>query len=201
MIHHLFDIPYLVSTYGYIGIFVIIFLESGIFFPLPGDSLLFTAGIVGPLYGLRVSYVVLLALVAAFFGGMAGYIIGLYIEKLHRFAFFRKILKPEYILRTHTFFERHGRAAIIISRFVPVVRTFAPIAAGIGRMSVRKFLLSNLLSAIIWTVTVTLVGYGLGKRFPQVGNYLHYLAAFIILVSILPGVFGWLRHRRSKVGE
>src|SRR6185295_7039717 len=95
----LFDIPHLITSYGYLGVFVIVFLESGIFFPLPGDSLLFTAGILGPAFGLSMFVLVPLVFAATFLGGIAGYFLGVYIETLHRYALFRKILKLEHLAK------------------------------------------------------------------------------------------------------
>ncbi|MFZ1019620.1 MAG: DedA family protein, partial [Minisyncoccia bacterium] len=127
---HLFDITYLITTYGYLGIFVIIFLESGLFFALPGDSLLFTAGLLASVYGFNLSFLIFIIFLATFLGGLGGYEIGVYLEKLRTFSFFRKILKQEHINKAHQFFIKYGKSAIVFSRFVPVVRTFTPIVAG-----------------------------------------------------------------------
>src|SRR3990167_6639024 len=155
----LFDIPYLITTYGYLGIFIIVFLESGIFFALPGDSLLFTAGLFAAVFGLQIYFLIPLIFFATFFGGIAGYEIGANLERLKRFSFFRKILKEEHILKTHEFFDRHGKFTIIFSRFVPIVRTFVPIVAGVARMPYKLFVKYSLTSSLLWSTIVTLLGY------------------------------------------
>ena len=105
-----FNIEHIVSVYGYLGIFIIIFLESGIFFALPGDSLLFTVGLLTPLFNFNLFSLILVICMATFLGGIFGYEIGFYIEKLRKFVFFRKILKEEYINKTHKFFEDYGKS-------------------------------------------------------------------------------------------
>ncbi|MDB5194363.1 MAG: dedA [Parcubacteria group bacterium] len=193
----LFNVPLLLSHYGYIGVFLIVFLESGIFFALPGDSLLFTAGILAAGVGLNLVLLIPLIFLATLLGGIAGYFIGVYIKTLHRYAFFRKVLKEEYVERAHLFFDKHGRMAVILSRFVPIVRTFAPIAAGIARMNFSKFLGYSIISSILWSSIVTLVGYFLGRAFPQIENYLSYLVILVVLVSLVPVVLEWRRNKKG----
>lgn len=185
----LFDIPNLITTYGYTGIFIIVFLESGIFFALPGDSLLFTVGLLAISGFLNLFKLIPVIFIATFLGGLAGYYIGEHIEKLRRYKFFRRFLKEEHINYAHEFFEKHGKFAILISRFVPIVRTFLPIVAGISKMNYVKFIKYSVLSSFIWSTTVTLVGYALGIAFPQIKNYLHYLIFTVVFVSILPIIF------------
>ena len=194
----LFNIPHLLSTYGYIGVFIIVFLESGIFFALPGDSLLFTAGLLAPALGFNLWSLIPLIFIATFFGGIAGYVIGIYIERLHNFAFFRKILKKEHIDTAHNFFERHGFSSILISRFIPIVRTFLPIVAGIAKMKFEKFIVYSFFSSILWSTSVTLVGYFLGIRFPWIGDYMEYIIILVVLVSVIPIVLEWWRERRRR---
>ncbi len=194
----LFNIPYLLTTYGYVGVFVIVFLESGIFFALPGDSLLFTAGILASGLGFKLTLLIPLIFVATFLGGIAGYYIGVYIETLHRFAFFRKILKREHIDTTNKFFDKHGLSAIVLSRFVPIVRTFLPIVAGIAKMDFGKFVRYSLISSIFWSASVTSLGYFLGRRFPVIQDYLHYLIFLVILVSVIPIAYEWWRVRQER---
>ena len=191
----LFDVEYLLRTYGYLGVFIIVFLESGIFFALPGDSLLFTAGLLASVTNINLFLLIPLIFVGGFLGSIAGYYIGIYIESLHRYSIFRKILKPEYIIEAHKFFEKHGKSAIIFSRFVPLIRTFTPIVAGIAHMPRQTFIRYSLISAIIWSTSVTLLGYFLGEAFPQIKDYLSYFIIGIVFVSILPGVVEWLRTR------
>jgi membrane-associated protein len=194
----LFNIPHLLSTYGYIGVFIIVFLESGIFFALPGDSLLFTAGLLAPALGFDLWSLIPLIFIATFLGGIAGYFIGVYLERLHNYAFFRKILKREHIDKAHNFFERHGFSSILISRFIPIVRTFLPIVAGIAKMNFGKFLGYSFISSLLWSTTVTLVGYFLGIRFPWIGNYMEYIIVLVIAVSVIPIVLEWWHERRQR---
>lgn len=194
----LFDIPNLITTYGYTGIFIIVFLESGIFFALPGDSLLFTAGVLAIAGFLNLFKLIPVIFVATFLGGIIGYYIGEHIEKLRRYKFFRRILKEEHIKYSHDFFEKHGKFAILISRFLPIVRTFLPIAAGISKMNYIKFINYSLVSSIIWSTTVTLAGYFLGIIFPQIKDYLHYLIFTVIFVSLIPALIELYRKYKIR---
>lgn len=187
-------------THGYWGVFIIVFLESGIFFPLPGDSLLFTAGLLASGTGLNLYLLIPLIFLATFLGGIAGYIIGVYLEHLHKYAFFRKIIKKEHLDKAHEFFEKHGRLAIVLSRFVPLVRTFVPIVAGIARMNFGKFIRYSFLSSVLWSTIVTLLGYFLGKRFPHLHEYIPYLVIVVVLASVIPLAFAWLRRRKLSRG-
>lgn len=199
MLSQLLDPGHLITTYGYIGIFLIVFIESGIFFALPGDSLLFTAGLLASTVGFNLYLLIPLIFLATFLGGIAGYGIGRYLEKLHKYAFFRKILKEEYINEAHAFFDKHGKPAILISRFVPVFRTFTPIAAGVARMNKASFVRYSLVSSLLWSVSITMLGYYLGRAFPQIQNYLSYFFIGIIAVSLIPVIYGWLRRRSRKL--
>lgn len=193
----LFDIPNLISNYGYLGIFIVVFLESGIFFALPGDSLLFTAGLLAATYFLNVFYLVPIIFVATFLGGIAGYYIGVHIERLRKFSFVNKILKEEYINKAHIFFEKYGKSAIMFSRFVPIVRTFTPIVAGIVKMDYKLFLKYSLASSLLWSTVVTLSGYFLGQIFPQIKDYMPYVIITVVLLSFLPAVIEMFRNKKK----
>jgi membrane-associated protein len=201
LLHNLFNIQYLLSTYGYIGIFIIVFLESGIFFALPGDSLLFTAGLLSTGVGFNLFVLIPTIFAATLLGGIAGYFIGVYIETLQKYSFFRRILKQEHLDKAHEFFVNHGKSAVILSRFVPVIRTFAPIAAGVGRMNKKLFFLYSVISSLLWSTGVTLAGFFLGRTFPQIKDYLSYFIFGIILVSLVPIVIEWLRGRKSVLPQ
>ncbi|MEK7564031.1 MAG: VTT domain-containing protein [Patescibacteria group bacterium] len=184
-----FDIAYIIGTYGYVGIFIIVFLESGIFFALPGDSLLFSAGLFASLFGLNIVFLIALIFIATFLGGVVGYEIGRYLLTLERFPFIKKIIKKEHIEKAHTFFDKYGLWAIVLSRFIPIVRTFMPIAAGVAKMHYYTFLKYSLISSILWSSSMTLLGYFLGQVFPVIKNYVSLLTVLIVLVSILPIAF------------
>ncbi len=191
----LFDIQNLISVYGYAGIFVIVFLESGIFFALPGDSLLFTAGLVAVTGHLNIFYLIPLVFIATFFGGILGYYVGVYLERLRKFKFFRSILKKEYIDKAHLFLEKHGHLAIVLARFVPVVRTFMPTVAGVANMDFRKYILYNFIGSTIWSVGVISVGYFLGSIFPELKDHLEWLIFVVIFVSCLPILGSFLKKK------
>lgn len=193
---HFFDITYLITHYGYLGILVIVFLESGIFFPLPGDSLIFTAGLLAPVLGFNIIFLTLLVFLAAFSGGLVGYYLGTKIEHLHRYAFFRKILKKERIDKAHIFFQKYGLSAMILSRFIPVARTFTPIVAGIADMKYSDFVNYSFLGSLIWSAVFTLSGYFLGRVFPQMLDYLLYVIIIVVFLSILPLIFHLFEQKR-----
>lgn len=182
-----------------IGIVGVIFIETGLLFPfLPGDSMLFTAGALVAQGNLSINLPLLLLLLflAAFLGDQLAYFIG------RRFGsrLFRnpeaRILKPKYIEQAHNYFERYGGRTIVIARFVPVVRTYAPVAAGISRMHYRHFVSYNVIGALVWTVGVTLLGYGLGT-IPFVRQNIEALIVLIVLISVLPMLFEVWRARRE----
>ena len=196
--HNLLDIPYLIATFGYLGIFVIIFLESGLLFALPGDSLLFTAGLFVSVYHFNLVFLIGLICVATFLGGMGGYQIGVYLEKLREHSFFRRILKDEYIDRAHEFFDKHGAYAIIFSRFVPIIRTFTPIVSGIARVPYKFFIKYSLISSVLWSTIITLAGYYLGRIFPQIKNYLWVIAILVVIVSLIPIFVEMFRNKKGN---
>ena len=184
-----------------IGLFLIIFAETGLLigFFLPGDSLLFTAGILASQGHLNIAVIAIGCFVAAVIGDQVGYTIG------HRAgpALFRRpdsrIFRQKYVERTKEFFERHGPKTILLARFVPVVRTFAPVLAGVGEMDRRTFTTYNVVGAFIWGLGVTVAGYVLGEAIGEnVDKYLLPIILVIIVLSILPPVIEALRERRRK---
>lgn len=180
------DIPSLISTYGYAGISLMVFLESGIFFALPGDSLLFTAGILASSNLLSIFLLVPVIFFSTFLGSIVGYQIGFYLHRLEHYKLFRKFFKKEHIDKAHVFFEKHGKITMLISRFVPIVRTFVPIVAGIARTEYKSFLQWNLLGSFLWANVMTLLGYFLGRILPQIIDYTHYLMIGVVLFSFIP---------------
>ncbi|HEY4494233.1 MAG TPA: VTT domain-containing protein [Candidatus Paceibacterota bacterium] len=187
--------PEYIVTFGYVGIFVVIFLESGIFPPLPGDSLLFVIGLMaaGGVFNLYV--LIALVFLGSFLGIASGYYVGSHLYRLRKFTFFDKILKPEYFERASIFFAKHGNFAIILSRFVPIVRTFVPITAGAARMNYFSFIWSSIIGSIIWALVFILGGFFLGKTFPEIIDYLMWIIIGVVFVSILPGIYELFRKR------
>ncbi|MTD28721.1 DedA family protein [Erwinia sorbitola] len=193
----------LVAQYGiwvYAILFLILFCETGLVVTpfLPGDSLLFVAGALAALPGndLNVHTMVALMVVAAILGDAVNYTIGrLFGDKLFSNPD-SKIFRRSYLDKTHEFYARHGGKTIILARFVPIVRTFAPFVAGMGKMSYRHFAIYNVTGGLLWVLLFTYAGYLFGN-FPVVQENLKLLIVAIILVSVLPGVIEVIRHRRA----
>jgi membrane-associated protein len=185
------------------ALFLVIFAETGlVIFPLlPGDSLLFVAGTVAAASGVNVHLLALTLLVAAILGDSVNYSIGHFIGPKvlshPRETRLGRWLKPEYLERTHRFYEKYGGFTIIIGRFVPVVRTFAPFLAGVGQMRYRKFLTYNVIGGAAWVGLLLYTGYLFGN-IPWVKNNLAWIVLGIIVVSLLPIAFQWIKERRER---
>jgi membrane-associated protein len=194
------DPKHLIDTFGLAGLLVVIFLESGIFpAPLPGDSLLFTAGLFAATnkYHLNIVAIVGGAFVAAVVGAQIGYEIGeRFGTKLFKPG--ARFFKPEYEERSHEFFERQGPKAVILARFIPFVRTVAPVLAGVSEMRRRAFLVFNVVGALLWAVGISVAGYFLGEHVKNVDRYLLPIVAVIVLVSLIPPVLEYRKHRRNQ---
>jgi membrane-associated protein len=189
----------LVENYGgwiYAILFLIVFCETGLVVTpfLPGDSLLFVAGTIAGAGSMNVHLLAALLTVAAVIGDSLNYAIGHYLgPKVFKYEeswFFRKA----YIEKTHAYFEKYGGRTIIIARFVPIVRTYAPFVAGIGRMQYRQFLLYNVVGAVVWVVLLTYAGYFFGN-FPVVKDNLSLVILAIIIASISPAIIEVARHK------
>ncbi|ACS86352.1 DedA family protein [Musicola paradisiaca] len=197
----------LVAQYGvwiYAILFLILFCETGLVVTpfLPGDSLLFVAGALAalPSNALDVHFMVVVMVVAAVLGDAVNYIIGrLFGEKLFRNPD-SKIFRRSYLDKTHQFYHRHGGKTIILARFVPIVRTFAPFVAGMGHMRYRHFALYNIAGALLWVLLFTYAGYFFGDL-PVVQSNLKLLIVAIIFISILPGVIEIWRHKRAQARQ
>jgi len=193
----------LVAEYGiwvYAILFLILFCETGLIVTpfLPGDSLLFVAGAIAslPTNDLNVHLMVVVMITAAIIGDAVNYTIGrLFGERLFSNPN-SKVFRRSYLDKTHAFYERHGGKTIILARFVPIVRTFAPFVAGMGKMSYRHFALYNVAGGLLWVLLFTYAGYLFGN-FPVVQENLKLLIVAIILLSVLPGVIEVVRHRRA----
>ncbi len=192
---------FLIETFGTLGLLAIVFIESGLLvgFFLPGDSLLFTAGLLSASDNLPDLWVLLITVpLAAIAGDQVGYTIG---RKAGPAVFRRpdsRLFRQEHVDRSHEYFERYGPRTIVIARFVPIVRTFAPVMAGVARMRYRTFLLYNAIGGIGWGVGVTTLGYYLGKvDFVRANVELFILG--IVAMSVLPIVLELLRARREAL--
>jgi membrane-associated protein len=194
----------LFGTLALFGLFAVIFAESGLLigFFLPGDSLLFTAGLlsatIDPPFPGPIWIIIPGVFLAAVIGDQCGYLFG---QRMGPSLFKRpdsRLFKQENVDRAQAFFDKHGSKTIILARFVPIVRTFAPILAGVGKMRYRTFLTYNLIGGFCWAVGVTLLGYFLGQRFPTLGDKLDIVIPVIIVLSLIPVGVEYYRHRNER---
>jgi membrane-associated protein len=188
---------------GYFILVAIVFTETGLLvgFFLPGDSLLITAGLVAAAGGLDIWLLSGLLIVAAIVGDSVGYAIGyrtgprLFRKEESRW-FARK-----HLLRTREFYERHGGKTIVLARFIPIIRTFAPVVAGVGQMAYRRFLFYNVFGGIGWVMSLTWAGYLLGQTIPNIDRHIHIVVAVVIVLSVVPiGVEWWRARSRARQG-
>jgi membrane-associated protein len=206
LFHRIYDVQAIVTFGGLLGLVLVIFAETGLLvgFFLPGDSLLVTAGIFcspanptgRPL--LDIAWVLVAVSIAAVAGDTVGYWIG---AKSGPRLFTREdslLFKKRYLRQTQEFYDRHGGKTIIMARFIPIVRTFAPVVAGAAKMSYRRFLSYNVFGGIFWVVSMTVLGYGLASVYPNITKHIDKLIIVIIFVSLLPAMISWLRNRAGK---
>jgi membrane-associated protein len=196
----MFDLDSLLKTVGYAGIFAIVFAESGLLvgFFLPGDSLLFTAGFLASQGFFNIYVLCALIFIAAVVGDNVGYWFG---KKAGPRVFKKEdslVFSKNNVERSQKFYEKHGGKTIILARFIPVVRTFAPVIAGVGKMEYKKFLFYNLAGGVIWGIGVTSLGYILGNSIPDIDKYLIPVAILIILFSIAPALWHLLRDQEKR---
>lgn len=195
----------IINDYGtttYVILFLIIFVETGlVIWPfLPGDSLLFAAGAFAGAGLLNIALIIVLLFIAAFLGDTVNYFIG---KKLglrilqKKLKSGKQLVKQEYIDKTHEFYDKHGPKTIILARFVPIVRTFAPFVAGIGEMNYKKFISYNIIGGAIWVTGLSLLGFFFGNL-PIVKENFEMVILGIIFVSVLPIIIEFIRHRRKK---
>ena len=198
----MFDLVALIKAAGYLGLFGIIFAESGLFigFFLPGDSLLFTAGFLASQGFLDLVTLMAVTFIAAVLGDNFGYAFGRRVG----YKIFNKedslLFHRDHLARAQKFYARHGGKTLILARFMPVIRTFAPILAGVGKMNYRAFFLYNIGGGFLWSVGLTGTGYYLGSVVPNVDRYLLPIIGLIVLLSILPSLIHILKnptHRRQ----
>ncbi|MDT7972940.1 MAG: VTT domain-containing protein [Armatimonadota bacterium] len=191
------DVEALIRWGGLTGIVTIVFIETGLFigFFLPGDSLLVTAGIMAAAGYLDLRWLIPLTILAAIIGDQVNYAIGYRagVALMSRYERFRPHLE-----RAHAFYEKHGAKTIVLARFVPIVRTFAPAVAGAARMNYRTFVTYNIVGGVVWVLSTTLTGYFLGRAIPHIDRYLHLVIAIVVFLSILPILREWRRERRKE---
>jgi membrane-associated protein len=190
-----------IETYGtwtYLLLFVIVFCETGLVVTpiLPGDSLLFAAGTFAGMGSLNLALVLVLLSVAAIVGDTVNYWIGKYLgPRLVRGN--SRLIRKEHLDRTHAFFEKYGGKTIIIARFVPIVRTFAPFVAGLGAMTYGKFIAYNVIGGLMWVLICVMAGYWFGQR-PVVQENFSLVVIAIVFISILPAIIEYIRHRMAS---
>lgn len=191
-VHNLRDIPTLVQTAGYVGLTLIIFAETGLLigFFLPGDSLLVTAGLLGSQGYIDAFLLGLLLTIAAIVGDTLGYAIG---KSTGPRLFTREdslLFNRKHLIRAHEFYERHGGKTIIIARFMPIIRTFAPVVAGMGEMQYSRFLAYNAVGGVAWVWSMLLMGYFLGRYVPGIARHIELVILVVVALSILPALVG-----------
>jgi membrane-associated protein len=185
---------------GYPALFAIVFTETGLLvgFFLPGDSLLISAGLVAAAGGLNIWWLNVSLIAAAIIGDSVGYAIG---RRVGPALFTRQkslLFNPKHVERTRRFYERHGAKTIVVARFVPIVRTFAPVVAGIGQMEYRRFLTYNVLGGVGWVVSMTWAGYLLGRAIPNIREHMPKVVMIVIVLSVIPIFVELWRERRRR---
>lgn len=193
------DMVEAIKTVGYVGLFGIVFAETGLFlgFFFPGDSLLFVAGVLAAQGFFSLPILLIVLFVAAFTGNMVGYWFGAFVGpkifSREDSLFFRR----SHVLKAQAFYDRYGAKTIVLARFIPIVRTFAPIVAGVAKMHYGTFTLFNFIGALLWSVGLTTLAYYLGGLIEDIDRYLLPIVIFIIAASVLPGVFEYWRSRKT----
>jgi membrane-associated protein len=195
-----FDLSQIIQTIGYIGVFGVVFVESGLLvgFFLPGDSLLFTAGFLASQGFFNIALLIAGCFVAAVAGDSVGFLIGSrYGKKLfdkQESTFFKR----SHLVKANDFYSKHGGKTIVLARFMPLVRTFAPVVAGMAEMKYSSFLFYNIFGGALWAIGITLAGYYLGSLIPDVDKFLLPIIFVIVFVSVLPGLFHILKEEETR---
>jgi membrane-associated protein len=197
LVHRIYDVEALVRVGGLMALIAIVFVETGLFvgFFLPGDSLLVTAGLFAARGDLGLWSIFLFVSLAAIVGDTVGYTIG---ARTGPKIFTREdslLFHKKHLITTKEFYDRYGGVTIIIARFMPIVRTFAPLVAGVGGMEYRRFVFYNIAGGIGWVVSMTSLGYFLGKAVPGIDRHIHVVIAVVIFLSLLPAIIKLARDR------
>ena len=192
-----YNVPELIRIGGLGGLVLVVFAETGLMvgFFLPGDSLLVTAGLFAARGDLDVTWLCLSLCLAAIAGDATGYWIGLRAGQALYSRPNSLLFRREHLLRTHEFYERYGGQTIVIARFMPIIRTFAPVVAGAAAMTYRRFAAYNIVGGIAWVLGMTFTGYWLGRSVPNIDKNIHIVVAVVIFLSLLPGVVAYVRGR------
>ena len=200
-LHKIRDVRGIIAWGGYVGLTGIIFAETGLLigFFLPGDSLIVTAGLLAATTGVFNVYLLgLLLTVASIVGNTVGYAIG---NATGPRLFTREnslLFNKKHLYRAREFYERHGGATVIIARFMPIVRTFVPVVAGMAQMGYRRYTLFNVIGGIAWIWSMLFIGYFLGRYIPGVDQHIELVIVLVVLASLMPGIIGWLRAKRQN---
>lgn len=194
------NLEHILTNFGYLGIFLIVFAESGILlgFFLPGDSLLFTAGFLASRGVFNIAILCLVIFLGAVIGDSVGYAFG---RRVGKRIFNREdsvLFHKDNLEKAEKFYEKYGKLTIILARFIPVIRTFAPVVAGVGKMQYSIFIIYNLIGGFIWSVGVTLAGFYLGKLIPDVDKYLLPIILIIIILSVGPSAWHLLKEKQNR---
>jgi membrane-associated protein len=190
LFHKIYDVESLVRVGGLVGLTAIVFVETGLLigFFLPGDSLLVTAGLFAARGDLEVVPTIVALSIAAIVGDTVGYNIG---ARAGPKLFTRPnslLFNRKHLITTKEFYERHGPFTIVIARFIPILRTFAPVVAGVGAMAYRRFIVYNIAGGIGWVITTVLGGYFLGQMVPNIHDHIHKVIAIVIVLSLMPAI-------------
>jgi membrane-associated protein len=192
-----FELTEFVITIGFLGLLLIVFAENGLFFGffLPGDSLLVTAGLLATQGIFSITTLLIAVPLAAILGVFVGYWFGGYVGP-KVFKYKKSVLfNPKHITNAHKFYKRHGNITIVLARFVPIIRTFVPIVAGVAKMAWKDLVIYNILGGVLWTWSMLLLGYFLGRSIPNVERYIIPIIGIIVFLSLLPPLY---EHYRNK---
>jgi membrane-associated protein len=194
------DLKSLIQTIGYIGVFLMVFLESGLLvgFIFPGDSLLFTAGFLASQGFFDITTLIIGCFIAAVAGDTIGFFIG---QKFGRKLYQKGdsfLFRQSHLKKAEEFYKKHGGKTIILARFIPVIRAFAPVVAGIGDMKYSSFIAFNIVGGLLWAIGITLAGYFLGSVIPDVDKYLLPIIGLIILISVSPPLYHMMKNPEQR---